>query len=475
MKMKKLAAAVSLACAGLAVSPATWAAGFPGAGVDSVPSLAKFKVTFTKEFATGIKGKFCQDEKNCPTSAREFESPILYEPNTKVGRSDPHQDGDGTDEIWGADVCKEGGSNSCNKFNDKPVVDADFQWTGSYEKDGHPFDEGPNGREEVHTQVLSFRLTPLRGGGGANAVRAGDKAPCQPRSMGEVESLNGSGFPAESMFHMYVEVDVDWDNNGTVDMVLFNKAGGQGGDEPASHIGGDPLVIESTGLKSFPPKVVYSHTGNTARIYAPKLYVRSPGCKEDSAFTDKNGNPVHVGWLRIATHGIDFKPASNITRRGTKDGDRPDQCMAGEDDVQCFDRVFKSLPMMPIDPAEERPLSVGGQFVDLDFFSAVAVGKNVALSWETVSEIDNAGFYIWRAKKAGVGDTVEYTLPDGTSLTGIKQLNDVLISTQGVSTPYSYVDQNIEMAGEFCYAIGDVDFSGAATPHLDLLKYVTIE
>jgi len=50
MKMKKLA--MSLACAGLAVSPTTWAAGFPGAGVDDVSSLAKFNVTFTEKNLT---------------------------------------------------------------------------------------------------------------------------------------------------------------------------------------------------------------------------------------------------------------------------------------------------------------------------------------------------------------------------------------------------------------------------------------
>jgi len=304
-------AAVLLIWAILSISPVTWAAGFPDAGVDNVPSLAQFKITFTKEFAfylKSVKGApFCEGYtiSNCPQSAREYTSPMLYDPNTKIGRSDPHQDGDGTDELWGADVCKEGSTTYCQKFNDMPVVDADFRWEGNYEKDGYPFDEGPTAREEVHTQVLSFKLTPLDSGDySANAIRAGDQAPCQARNLGEVESLNGVGFPAESFFQMYVDVDLDMDKDGTVDMVLFNQAGG---------FGSDPLIIESTSLTSFPPKVIYCHTGRSADKDAPKLYVRGNHCQKDAGYTG------HVGWLRIATSGIGFGSPSNI-RRGTREG-----------------------------------------------------------------------------------------------------------------------------------------------------------
>jgi len=412
MKIKKLAVAVSLACAGLTMSPATWAA-FPDAGVDNVPSLAQFKVTFTKEFAFYLKevkgAPFCQSSNkpaNCPPSARTYISPKLYEANTKVGRSGPHRDGDDTDEWNGADICKDGNTASCKGFfswTDEPILDAHFQWKEHdpdkaepnpkpYQADGHPYDEGPKGVEEVHTQVVSFKLTPLnRGDRSANAVRAGDQAPCQARSLGEVESLNGTGFPAESFFHMYVDVDVDMNNDGVVDMVLFNQPGIEN-----TIIDGDPLIIESTGLKSFPPKVIYSHTGRSGDKDAPKLFVRGKDCKKDANY------PGHIGWLRIATHGISFGPdPSNITR-GKKEGARPDQCQASETDDQCFDRVVASLPMMDIPPEEDGPYPEcppDCKLVELEFVTAVSVGNNVALTWATASEIDNAGFGILRARK----------------------------------------------------------------------------
>jgi hypothetical protein len=477
MRLKKYVAAVSLACVGLAVSPAAWAV-FPAAGVDNVPSLAQFKVTFTKNFAFYLKedkgAPFCKGystPSQCPPSARTYTSPKLYEPNTKVGRSGPHLDGDNTDEWDGADICKDGDTASCRGFfswTEEPILDAHFQWKwkkdgheqDGYQADGHPFDEGPVGREEVHTQVVSFKLTPLSGADkSANAVRAGDQAPCQARSLGEVESLNGTGFPAESFFQMYVDVDVDMNNDGVVDMVLFNQPGIEN-----TIINGDPLIIESTGLKSFPPKVIYSHTGRSGDKDAPKLYVRGENCQAKQK--------EHVGWLRIATHGISFAPASNI-KRGVKEGARPDQCQEGENDEQCFDRFVNSLPMMPISVEEDGPHDCPPddldciQPVELEFVTSVAVGKNIALAWATASEIDNAGFNILRARKDATGNYID-----------IVRLNKKLIPTRGVShngISYSRVDSSVVSGNTYYYAIEDIDFNGKGKIHLESITSATVK
>jgi len=284
MKMKKFAAAVSLACAGFVMSPATLAAGFPGAGVDNVPSLAQFKVTFTKTFSEQLLKKglpFCNGYENdiskCPASARTYTSPTLYEPNTKIGRSKAHLDGGPIDKN-GAKICASSPCTASSDFLPDKVREAFFQWGDTdYEDDGKPFDEGPKSGDdapmEVHTQVLSFQLSPLyaQDKGSATRVRAGDKAPCQARSLGEVESLasGGTGFPAESVFHMYVEVDVDYNKDGKIDIRVYNEAG-----IGNTVLGGDPLVIESPRLDAFPPKVIYSHTGDSKKS-APKIYLRS--------------------------------------------------------------------------------------------------------------------------------------------------------------------------------------------------------
>ena len=496
-KMKKIAAAVSLACAGLAISPATLA-GFPQAGVDKVQSLAQFKITFTKKFAVYLRDNknapFCKGYKvkKCPASAREFTSMVLYEPDTIIGRSGPHRDGDEVDEQMGADICKDGNTTSCNAYfswTNEPILDAHFQWKeggykeGGYQEDGNPFDEGPTGREEIHTQIVSFEITPLEKGPSKNAVRAGAKAPCQARSLGEVESLNGDGFPAESFFQMYVDVDVDFDNNGSVDMVFFNHAGIQ-----QTIWDGDPLIIEATGLKSFPPKVIYSHTGRTADKVAPKLYLGQPNrarggekpnnCDIASDPNDKlyDGNDKHVGWIRIATHGIGFGDLN--TRDGTRDGAIATQCQEGKTDLECFTQYFKNAPIAPIPEKEDGPFPEEPKLVVLESFMALASGGNVALGWATASEIGNAGFHIWRARKAADGEQVQYTLPNGIALTEVKKpLTEALIPTQGVShngVTYSYEDTSVT-SGTYYYAIVDIDFNGKVTPHLDRIKSVTVD
>ncbi len=293
---------------------------------------------------------------------QEFTSPMLYEPNTRVGRSDPHRDGDTTDERDGAKICTNG---SCSPSLEEPVVDALFRWRqNGFQNDGFPFDEGPPGREEIHTQVVSFRITPLdRNDHSAYAVRAGNQAPCQPRSLGEVESLNGDGFPAESFFNMYVDIDVDINRDGTPDIVLFNRPGHNG-----TTIGGDPLIIEATNLTSFPPKVIYKHTGRTSGNVAPELLLGLPNrarAGEDRhdcdpvPVVDEEGRPIPVGWLRVATHGINFGPlqvrsaatvtsnTSNLSATNLNDT-AGGQCLEGEDDITCFERFFDSLPGIPL-------------------------------------------------------------------------------------------------------------------------------
>lgn len=479
MKMKKYVAAMSLALSGIVVSPITWAA-FPSAGVDDVQSLAQFKVTFTKDFAFYLRDEkgapFCRgyaSPADCPTSARTYTSNMLYEARTKVGRSSPHRDGDDTDEWNGADICSDGSTGACKEFFswvDEPILDAHFQWKdGGYQADGFPFDEGPAGREEVHTQVVSFKLTPLSDRT-ANAVRAGAQAPCQARSLGEVESMNGDGFPAESFFQMYVDVDVDMNNDGKVDMVLFNKPG-----EDQDVLGGDPLIIESQNLTSFPPKVIYSHTGRSGSKNAPKLYSRKSIDPNNCAENTQNG---HVGWLRIATHGISFGPENGITRSGNVRAadDTPAQCQQGETDVECMSRYFKSLPMMPIPEEEDGPFACPegevcdskGEYVEFDYVTAVSVKDNIALAWGTIDEVDNAGFLVWRAQKDEAGEYINVV-----QLTS----DDELIPARGVShngVTYTYVDSPAD-PGTYYYALEDVDIRGKREMHMDFVRSATVE
>lgn len=86
-------------------------------------------------------------------------------------------------------------------------------------------------------------------------------------------------------------------------------------------------------------------------------------------------------------------------------------------------------------------------------FNATALNNgNVFLAWETATEIDNAGFNLYRARTK-----------DGT----YKKINDTLIPAQGNATTgasYSFVDTP-PSKGTYYYKLEDVDYNGVCTMH----------
>gem|GEM_PF-5576388 len=90
--------------------------------------------------------------------------------------------------------------------------------------------------------------------------------------------------------------------------------------------------------------------------------------------------------------------------------------------------------------------------VTLASFTAKAGVGAVNLSWETGTEIDNAGFNLYRAAAEGG----PYT-----------KVNAALIAAQGDAVSgasYSYLDQRLQ-AGTYFYKLEDVDLSGVVTTH----------
>ncbi len=331
--MSKKLAVTTVCILGLTTSPITWAGFFPEAGVDKAPSLAQFVITFTdRDFINNHPELgLCDGPRNvCSDEDRTVISPILYESQTKIGRSRPHfhsEDSSSVDVGEGASVCKEGMWNVCFDFFTNFVTDSDFvrQWN-----------QGPVGTDEVHTRMLSMNLTPLRSSrynpsnvwNSANRIRGGSAAPDQPSSIGEVESLDApggeGGFPAESFFNMNVEVDMDLDFDGTVDFTLVTR--------------GVPLLVTGTGLTNFPPKLVYVHNSTVAAI---PIYDKA----------DTSNDPEAIAYLRMAGHGMSYGSAfSTQTRDGknTRDSEDPE--------VEEFLSILHSQPLLPMPPSGEPPV-----------------------------------------------------------------------------------------------------------------------
>jgi hypothetical protein len=91
--------------------------------------------------------------------------------------------------------------------------------------------------------------------------------------------------------------------------------------------------------------------------------------------------------------------------------------------------------------------------IDLSFFTATPSNRAVILEWTTESEIDNAGFNIYRAE----AEDGEYV-----------KINDTLIPAQGSPTQganYQFIDENVKNRTTYYYKLEDIDLSGKSTMH----------
>jgi hypothetical protein len=88
-------------------------------------------------------------------------------------------------------------------------------------------------------------------------------------------------------------------------------------------------------------------------------------------------------------------------------------------------------------------------YIQLAGFNVVAGDTGAIVQWETATEIDNAGFNIYRA----------------SSLSGpYVKINEQLIAAAGSAATYEYVDA--DGAADSYYRLEDIDTSGVATLHL---------
>ena len=202
-----------------------------------------------------------------------FTSPALYDPATKIGRSDALYPNSPID-YAGALAGRAPG----RTYVTQSQLVVHPSWPGP-----------PAGARVVHTFLKSMNLTDIFTGNYGFTVKAGMQAPTRPVCAGQVEGGSSTAdFPANSFFNVYVVVNV-----------------------PASAlmpalelVNVDPLLVQHTNITFFPPHLVYYHENITAvPIYFNKaLTIHNPLTGADIQ--------VHrgdlFGQLTLAGHGISF-------------------------------------------------------------------------------------------------------------------------------------------------------------------------
>lgn len=95
----------------------------------------------------------------------------------------------------------------------------------------------------------------------------------------------------------------------------------------------------------------------------------------------------------------------------------------------------------------------GATYIKLDSFEARGLNGKVVLSWKTATEIDNAGFDLYRVEE-GQSERVK--------------VNASIIAAKGsVSSgaSYSFIDTNVERGKTYLYYLVDIDTSGKTSSH----------
>ncbi len=119
----------------------------------------------------------------------------------------------------------------------------------------------------------------------------------------------------------------------------------------------------------------------------------------------------------------------------------------------------------------QDPSICPASLVTLAFFKAVPDSKGVLLEWQTLSEHENAGFYILRGEPISSECTSSQSDYYEVIKVGFKSTEDDGFSV----APYSYWDDTVKPKTTYCYLLEDRDFGGNSTFHWDSIVSVTTD
>jgi hypothetical protein len=104
-------------------------------------------------------------------------------------------------------------------------------------------------------------------------------------------------------------------------------------------------------------------------------------------------------------------------------------------------------------PVQVLGFDAGPTSVDLRSFTATGRDRSILLQWETGSELESAGFHLWRAR----GGKDNYS-----------RITDGLIPSEGgpsLGAQYNHEDFDVQPGKSYRYKLEDVDASGRSTLH----------
>ena len=181
---------------------------------------------------------------------------------------------------------------------------------------------------------------------------------------------------------------------------------------------------------------------------------RGPGDSKQNIFDDQDDD------LRMVLDGTDYGWQTDSSWYGNRDFGEVKTVLlhetlaAGSHTLTFYANNTPTLYRVIIFAENDNPLPV-----TLQQFSANVTAGGIELQWTTASEVDNVGFYIYRAE----GDSSR--MPEAQAF---RRINLAMIEGAGNSNEprtYTYRDEFVEPGKGYWYQLADVSVSGKQTFH----------
>jgi hypothetical protein len=157
-------------------------------------------------------------------------------------------------------------------------------------------------------------------------------------------------------------------------------------------------------------------------------------------------------WFNNVTDGQIVYFAVDTTKMDKTVAERTNLADVGVTFYECGEGHFAQPPQglnLNQDSNGCPPVTV----ISLSSFTATPKAGKIILEWKTESEIDNAGFNLYRSES----EDSQYT-----------KINASLIPAKGSSTQgaaYSFTDTNVQNRKTYYYKLEDIDLNGTSTMH----------
>ena len=154
-------------------------------------------------------------------------------------------------------------------------------------------------------------------------------------------------------------------------------------------------------------------------------------------------------------------PYCSSGRKTCTNGTWSSYCSAGRDLCEVFCTIYNGTWDVICDASTTTTTvqqtttttTAPATLINLASFTATPKFSKVIIQWDTESEIDNAGFNIYRSES----ENGEYT-----------KINAALIPAQGSSTQgasYEFIDNDVQNRITYYYKLEDIDLNGTSTMH----------